>query len=140
MKTLEAAAAYFALVFGAGFVLGTLRVLLLVPLLGERAAELAETPLMLMVVLVAARFVVARVREPRPAVLARIGLGALALLLLAEAGVVVFVRGESIADYAAARDPVSGTVYLLALGWFAAAPALVGRRRPRAGADRGERD
>jgi hypothetical protein len=40
-KVLKAGALYFALVFGAGFVLGSIRVLWLVPRIGERTAELS---------------------------------------------------------------------------------------------------
>lgn len=49
--------AYFAVIFGLGFALGSLRVLLLAPQLGERNAELAEAPLMLAGIYVAARCV-----------------------------------------------------------------------------------
>lgn len=51
---------YFALVFGAGFVLGTIYTLHVVPHLGTRTAELVETPFMLGVTIVAARWVVRR--------------------------------------------------------------------------------
>ncbi|HTJ88923.1 MAG TPA: hypothetical protein VL356_01920 [Acidocella sp.] len=42
-----AAIVYFALVFAAGFVLGTIRVLLVAPLWGELPAVLLESPMML---------------------------------------------------------------------------------------------
>jgi hypothetical protein len=42
--TFRAALAYLAIVFGTGFVLGMFRVPILVPLIGERWAELAEMP------------------------------------------------------------------------------------------------
>ena len=45
-RTIKAGIAYFALVFGAGFVLGMIRVPFLVPRLGERVAELVEMPFM----------------------------------------------------------------------------------------------
>ncbi|MGE3976218.1 MAG: hypothetical protein AB7F94_01355 [Nitrospira sp.] len=58
MRTLQTAALYFLLVFGAGFVLGIGRVFMVVPLLGERAAELLEIPLMLGVIVAAAAWLV----------------------------------------------------------------------------------
>ncbi|MDH5176640.1 MAG: hypothetical protein OEX15_08255, partial [Gammaproteobacteria bacterium] len=60
MKRLQAAGLYFLLVFSAGFMLGTVRVLFIVPAIGERAAELLEMPLMLLVVAMAARFIVGK--------------------------------------------------------------------------------
>jgi hypothetical protein len=60
MRTLKAAALYFTLVFGTGFVLGPVRVLWAVPRFGIRAAELMEAPLMLMAMVLAARWTVRR--------------------------------------------------------------------------------
>ena len=57
-RTIKAGLAYFALVFGAGFVLGSIRVPFLVPRFGERVAELIEMPIMFVVILVSARFIV----------------------------------------------------------------------------------
>ena len=56
MTGFKAAVAYFVLVLGTGFVLGTIRVPFLVPGLGERYAELLEMPILLVVVVMAARF------------------------------------------------------------------------------------
>jgi hypothetical protein len=50
------AATYFALVFGTGFLLGIIRVLWLVPIVGTRAAEPAEMPLMFVAIRSAARW------------------------------------------------------------------------------------
>lgn len=54
----------FALVFGVGFVLGTVRVLWIAPQLGARAAELAEAPVMLVVIYFAARWIAKRFCRP----------------------------------------------------------------------------
>lgn len=131
MRTIKAGLAYFALVFGAGFMLGVLRVSLLVPRFGERMAELGEMPLMLVVILVSARFVIQRFCVSR-AVAPRLGMGlvALGLLLFAEVLLAVILQQRALADYIASRDPVSGSVYLVMLVLFALMPMLVGRTNP----------
>jgi hypothetical protein len=58
MQMLKAGAVYFALVFGTGFVLGTIRTIWVVPRVGTRAAELMEMPMMLAVSILAARWTV----------------------------------------------------------------------------------
>jgi hypothetical protein len=127
-QSIKAGLAYFALVFGAGFVLGVLRVSLLVPRLGERISELSEMPLMLAVIVMAARFVIRRFAVPL-ALPARLGTGllALALLLSAELLMAVVLQERSLAEYVASRDPVSGSVYLAMLVLFALMPAFVGQ-------------
>jgi hypothetical protein len=129
MPTLKAGALYFLLVFGAGFALGTLRVLLVVPRLGARTAELIEAPVMLAVTVLAARWTVRRLAVP-PARVPRLAMGgiALGLLLAAEFTLVLGLRGMSMRDYFASLDPVSGTVYYALLGVFAVMPLLVARK------------
>jgi hypothetical protein len=129
MQILKAGALYFALVFGAGFVFGTVRTLWVVPRVGTRTAELMETPLMLAVTIVAARWIVLHFFVSSvPS--ARLGMGgiALGLMLAAEFGLVLWVRGLSVREYLATRDRVSGTVYYVMLGVFAVMPLFVARR------------
>ncbi len=93
-----------------------------------RAAELMEAPIMVGVSLLAARWVVRRVRIRLlwPKWLAA-GCLALGLMLLAESTFVMWIRGLTIRGYFEARDPVSGTVYFAALGAFPLIPIIVGR-------------
>ena len=129
MQTLKAGVAYFAIVFGAGFVLGPIRILWLAPRFGTRLAELMETPIIFVVIVVAARWIVRRLALPSRAS-SRLGMGfiALGLMLIAEFTLVLWFRGLSIRDYLASRDPVSGTVYYAMLGVFAIMPLLLTRR------------
>ena len=121
---------YFVLVFGAGFILGPIRVLWLVPRLGERWAELIELPVMVVAIVLAARFVVRRLAVP-PTTPARLMMGGsgLVLTLAAECALVQWLRGMTPADYFSSRDPVSGTAYGATLLFFAALPLLLARRR-----------
>lgn len=129
MRIIKAGVLYFAFVFGAGFLLGPIRILWVVPRFGTRIAELMETPIMFVITVVAARWIVRRLAVPFvPSY--RLGMGciALGLLLLAEFTLVLWLQGLSIKEYLASRDPVSGTVYYVMLGVFALMPLLVARR------------
>jgi hypothetical protein len=129
MPILKAGGLYFVLVFGAGFVLGTIRTLWIVPRLGTRMSELIETPIMLVITILAARWTVRRLAVPSTPP-ARLGMGfvALGLLLVAEFTLVLWLRGMSIREYFASRDPVAGMVYYVMLAVFAIMPLLVARR------------
>jgi hypothetical protein len=129
MQILKAGVLYFTVVFGAGFLLGPIRILWVVPRLGTRMAELLEAPIMFVITIVASRWIVRRFAVP-PTPSSRLGMGcfALILMLFAEFSPVLWLRGLSISEYLASRDPVAGTVYYVMLGVFAVMPLLVARR------------
>jgi hypothetical protein len=131
LQTLRTAVVYFALVFGAGFLLGTLRVLLVVPAIGTRAAELLEMPLMLAVIAAAARFISGRFSNDihGKGGWLQVGAIAFAFVLCADVIVGVALRGMTVGQALFERDPLSGTAYYLALGWLAVAPWLFARHR-----------
>jgi hypothetical protein len=128
MQTLKPGIIYFLLVFGTGFVLGTIRVLLIVPLVGHRTAELLEMPLMLIATVLAARGITRRFPEPCDST-ARLAIGgiALGLMLAGELAVGLGLRGMTVADIILNRDPISGTAYYASLILFAAMPWIVSR-------------
>jgi hypothetical protein len=129
MQVLKAGALYFAIAFGSGFVLGTIRVLWVVQRVGERTAELIETPIMLVVIVLAARWVARRFAlTSTPTTRLGIGCVALGFLLAVELTMVLWLRGLTLGEYVASRDPVAGMVYLVMLGVFAVMPLLAARR------------
>ena len=129
MRTLKVGALYFALVFAAGWVFGPIRELWVVPYFGRTAGLLFEAPLMLVVMIAAARWTIRH-----HAVLsafktrATVGLMALGMLLVAEIISARALRGLSIADYLASFRSASGGISLLLFLLFAAMPTLVARR------------
>jgi hypothetical protein len=128
MGILRAAATYFALVFGTGFVLGAIRVPFLVPRLGVRLAELLEMPWMALAMLLAARLVVQRQLTGRgPLTRAAVGGLALAFMVTAELAVGLVLLQRPLQDILIDRDPVSGVVYLALLLLYALLPLLLGR-------------
>lgn len=125
----QAGVLYFTLVFGTGFVLGTVRVLWLVPAVGTRIAEFLEAPIMFAVIILAARWIVGRLAVP-PTIPSRLAVGgiALSLVLVLDFTVVLWIRGLSLDQYVEAFDPVAGTAYFVMLGVFALMPLFVVRR------------
>jgi len=128
MRIIKAAVLYFVIVFGAGFLLGPIRILLVVPRFGTRTAELMETPIMFVIIIVAAWWIVRLLAVPfKPSYRFGMGCIALGLLLVAEFTLVLWLQGLSIKEYLANRDPVSGTVYYVMLVVFAIMPRFVAR-------------
>lgn len=132
---LKAGTAYFAVVYAIGFLLGTVRVLLLAPLVGETRAVLFEAPIMLLISWIAARWSTSTFSVPAK-LTPRLVMGGFAfvLLVLSELAVSTLVFDRSwegtVAEY---RSP-AGLVGLLAQLIFALLPvaqAIPSRKRHR---------
>ena len=132
-RTVFAGMLYFVLVFGAGFILGPIRVLLIVPRLGERIAELIEAPVMFVVILFAAKLVVRKFRVPY-AIGYRLLMGLLTfgLGLAFEVMLVLKLRGLTLSEYFRGRDPVASAVYYSLLVFCAILPLFVELKSPAA--------
>lgn len=126
IATLKLAISYFVIVFTAGFALGVIRTLWLVPALGERNAELLELPVMVGFYTAVAFYLVRRWRAQltvQGTVVA--GAAALSILLAFEFSVVLYLRGLTLGEYLESRDWLAGSAYLLSLLLFAAMPVFV---------------
>ena len=122
---LKAGSVYFAAVYAIGFILGTARVLLLLPYVGETAAVLFETPLMLLVSWIAARWSSESFSVPVTAP-SRVAMGvtAFALVILGELGVSILVFGRSLDATVATYRSLPGIVGLAAQVVFALIPLM----------------
>jgi len=131
IKLLRAGVLYFAIVFGIGFLLGIVRVVVLVPRIGSRVAELAEVPVMIAASYLTARFLLRKLSiafsVPDRFVM---GISALFLMLAAEFGLVFWLRGASFAEYFSTRDPLTAGVYYVSLILFGLMPLVVKRSTP----------
>lgn len=118
---------YVAAVFAAGFVLGVLRTLVLVPLLGELGAVMVELP----VILGIAWSVCTRIlrRWPlRPPAAAAMGAIAFLLLMGAEAGLSTLLAGRSLAEHLALYAQLPHQLGLAGQLGFALIPWVQARR------------
>ena len=119
---------YFTILFAIGFVLGTLRVILLVPNMGARSAELVEIPVMLVAIYFAGRWIALRTASRRQAL--EVGCLALAILLVAEVSLAAILFRKPPMEALFNKDPVSGTAYYLSLVVFAVMPWWLFDRQP----------
>jgi hypothetical protein len=124
-RIITAALAYFLTVFGLGFALGAMRVLFVIPRIGETAAVLLELPVMLAASWVAAGWCVRRFAVP-PRISARLAMGllAFALVMVAELGLAISLFGQTAGEHFAAYRHFTGAVGLAAQLGYASFPAL----------------
>ena len=128
MRILKAGICYFILVFGAGFFLGPLRLLWLVPRVGEVTAELIESPVMFVVIFFAARWIVRRYAQNGPGY-ERLGIGCIALCLLLsfEVTLTPYLWGVTFVEYIKGRDPIANAAFAVMLLIFALMPTFIAR-------------
>ena len=126
MEILKASTVYFLYVFGTGFLLGCIRVPFLVPRLGARTAELIEMPFMASVIWFSAHAVVEQFTLA-PTLAVRLAVGGIALLFVLSAEVIFikWMQANTVSQYIASRDIVSGLVFIVMLLGFALMPVWV---------------
>ena len=128
MRVLKAGAVYFLIMFGVGWILGPIRELWAVPRFGRLTGVLLEAVIMLIAMIVSARWVIRRFNVPqRFGSTISVGLVALGILAPAELAGVVWVRGLSLREYLVSFMTIPGLVSLLMFLLFAAMPTLVTR-------------
>lgn len=129
MKVAAAAVIYFIIVFGVGFLLGPVRVLVLEPRIGRLAATLVETPFLIAAMVLAARWVPRRIQLNREArSLLAVGFGALALQQVADYLVGLKLRGMSAAEQLEKFTTPEGLLYAGLLLLFALMPLIANRK------------
>jgi len=127
MRIVAATACYFAIVFGAGFLLGPIRVLWLEPRVGPIIAAGCEAPFLLAAMVVAARWVPRVLRLQRDLVsLLLMGVGALVLQQIADFAVGIGLRGISASEQLAQFVTLQGLIYAVLLVAFVVMPVLLG--------------
>lgn len=130
-RAFVASSVYFLALFALGFALGTIRVLVAAPRIGELAATLAEVPVMLAAALFVCRWVIRHWRVP-PGVAIRWTMAAwfLTLLLLFETLLGAVLFGRSLADQWSVLTRPAGWLGISAQIMAAILPVFVGRHEP----------
>lgn len=122
---------YFAIIFVAGFVFGTIRTLWLAPALGATAAVSIELPLMVLVSWLTAAAILRRAPGLSRAAATGAGLLAFALLMIVEAALAVIAFGMSFTGWLASLGRMPGPIGLAGQIVFALIPSIVRRRLAR---------
>lgn len=131
MTVARAAIAYWAVVFALGFVLGTIRVLWLAPMIGLLPATALELPVMLGASWFAADWVLLKFAIGRPFAALLMGAMAFALLLAAEYALAAVLIGQSPPDWLAGLRESHALLGLAGQVVFALMPWLIVLKRSR---------
>lgn len=131
----RAGAAYWAIVFALGFLLGTVRVLWLEPAIGTLPAVLAEMPVMLVASWLSARWLLERFAIVRARAALAMGVLAFAMLMGSEVLFAIVLPGNSPQQWMAGMATTAGLMGLCGQVLFGLLPWLI-RSRPRAGGRR----
>jgi heme A synthase len=115
---------YFALVFGAGFALGAVRVVLLQPYFGASLSRLLELPVMIVISYLAARALTRRAGPASRDAWLKVGLLAFILLMIAEALLGILVFRTPVPALLADVLTFTGALSLLAQALIILLPAL----------------
>jgi hypothetical protein len=129
MKILVAAALYFAIVFGVGFLVGPVRVFYVEPRVGATVAVLLEAPILLVAMVVGAKIVLRWINVSRRTALFAIGVVALFMQQAADIAVGVLLRGMSIGDHMRQFSTPEGMIYGMLLLAFTLMPCAMGQKR-----------
>jgi hypothetical protein len=124
VRIASAAAAYWAAVFALGFVLGTIRVLWVIPLVGLLPATLIELPLILGGSWLASGWLVQRFALERQGEALAVGALAFAILMAAECALAGMLSGQTPVQWLAGlRQPhallgLAGQVVFALMPWW----------------------
>ena len=140
-RAILAGVAYFSIMFAIGFVLGTVRVMVLAPALGEWGAAFAELPIMLGISWVTAAWLIARLRVAQTSTARLVmGLAAFALLMIAEVLLGIGLFGRTLSEQLGAMTEGAGLAGLLGQVAFAAFPLAQLAKTTRIGGGGRDRD
>ena len=125
MLAVKSGALYFTGAFALGFLFGGIRLMLLEPLLGDLLAVLIEVPIMLALCWILCARAIQRLQLPATlSARATMGATAFVLLMLAEAGLAVFLFGNSLTEYANGYEEPARLFGLLGQFLFAVFPII----------------
>ncbi|MBW4458945.1 MAG: hypothetical protein KME47_01690 [Nodosilinea sp. WJT8-NPBG4] len=116
---------YFVAVFAIGFLLGTLRVLVLIPKLGELVSTFIELPILLSAAWLISDFLTTQFNVPSQWwVRLNMGIVAFGVLMAAELGLSVWLFGSTVQGHFAAYQSLPKTIGLAGQAVFALIPLL----------------
>ena len=122
-KSVTAGASYFVIVFAFGFVLGTVRTILVAPQLGELVAVLMELPIILTLSWLTCGWIVSKIELSRAfSVRVIMSVTAFSFLMIAEISLSVFAFGNDLSEHFATLASTVGAIGLLGQMAFAAMP------------------